>query len=176
MGRAVFLLFVLLLAGCGFQLRGAVALPFQSVYIEGGGADFKRSMELAIRTGSSTKVVDAPSQAEATLRILSAAPEKRILALGGSGRVREYQLYYRVNFTVTTKTGTLLQPQLIELRRDMSYDDALALAKEEEEGLLFKNMRDDAVYQVLRRLAAIKSGGAVAPPVGAAASGGGYAR
>jgi len=34
----------------------------------------------------------------------------------------------------------------------MTYDDTLVLAKESEEALLFRDMRTDAVRQMLRRL------------------------
>ena len=44
----------------------------------------------------------------------------------------------------------------IVLQRDMTFDDAQILAKEAEEGMLWHEMQDDLVLQLLRRLAAIK--------------------
>ena len=46
--RAWVLLVMLGLGACGFQLRGNAALPFESVYIE-GGQDIVVDLERAIR-------------------------------------------------------------------------------------------------------------------------------
>ena len=44
----------------------------------------------------------------------------------------------------------------IVLRRDFTYNDDQALAKESEESALYRNMRSDAVQQLLRRLQATR--------------------
>jgi LPS-assembly lipoprotein len=44
---------------------------------------------------------------------------------------------------------------LVQLTRDMTYDDSQILAKEAEEQLLFRDMQSDMVQQVLRRLASV---------------------
>jgi LPS-assembly lipoprotein len=41
------------------------------------------------------------------------------------------------------------------LSRDLNYSEVQALAKEQEEAELFRDMQSDIVNQVLRRLAAI---------------------
>ena len=38
----------------------------------------------------------------------------------------------------------------------MSYNESIALAKEAEEALLYRNMQTDLVQQLLRRLAAAR--------------------
>jgi LPS-assembly lipoprotein len=42
------------------------------------------------------------------------------------------------------------------LQRTLTYDAAQILAKEQEEALLFRDMRSDAVQQVMRRLSRAK--------------------
>jgi LPS-assembly lipoprotein len=44
----------------------------------------------------------------------------------------------------------------IQLTRDVTFNDAEILAKEQEEQLLFRDMQTDMVQQILRRLAAAK--------------------
>jgi LPS-assembly lipoprotein len=44
----------------------------------------------------------------------------------------------------------------ITLNRDISYNETGALSKESEEGLLYRDMENDLVLQVQRRLAAIR--------------------
>jgi LPS-assembly lipoprotein len=43
----------------------------------------------------------------------------------------------------------------ILLSRDMSYSETAALAKEQEENLLYRAMQSDIVAQVMRRLASV---------------------
>jgi LPS-assembly lipoprotein len=62
-----------------------------------------------------------------------------------------------VGFRVSDgKGGDFLPPVSIQLYRDMTYDDSLVLAKEEEELLLFRDMQRDMVQQVMRRIAGAK--------------------
>ena len=165
MNRLVVVALTLLLAACGFQLRGVANLPFESLYVDGGGNP-ALAVEIgrAIRSGSQTRLTERAADAQAVLQVQGAGREKRILSLSGAGRVREFQLIYRVNFRLTDKDGRDLTPvQPIELRRDMAYDDAQALAKEQEEALLYRDMQSDAIMQLMRRLAAAKLQPADAP-------------
>jgi LPS-assembly lipoprotein len=49
------------------------------------------------------------------------------------------------------------------MRRAMLYDDALVLAKEQEEALLYRDMQNDVLSQLMRRLAKAKPQFADAP-------------
>jgi LPS-assembly lipoprotein len=80
-----------------------------------------------------------------------------VLSLTGTGKVREFQLRYRVGFRVHDGKGTDFVPQsLIQLTRDVTFNDTEILAKEQEEQILFRDMQTDMVQQILRRLAAAK--------------------
>ena len=147
---------LLSLSACGFQLRGNASLPFESLYVE-GGQDIAVDLQRAIRP-TTTKVTDSAKDAQAILQVLSEAREKRILTLSSAGRVNEFRLLYRVNFKVIDKAGLeLLSPQQIELRRDITFNDSQTLAKESEEGLLYRDMQTDAVQQIFRRMSALRA-------------------
>jgi LPS-assembly lipoprotein len=151
------LLFALLLSACGFQLRGTIDLPFDSIYVpaahQGVALDIKRN----IQSGTNTKVVDDAAGAQAILQFTQEAREKHILALSGTGRVREFQLRYRVGFRVHDGKGGEFVPQnFIELTRDVTFNDAVVLAKQEEDLLLYRDMQADMVQQIMRRLAAAR--------------------
>lgn len=159
MVRGFFLVVLTLaLTACGFQLRGSAALPFQTLYLDAGKSQQLGSeLASALRFGSNARLVSRPEEAEAVLQLVDETREKRILSLSAGGRVREFQLFYRVSFRVQdAKGGELLPAQQIELKRDFSYSDAQVLAKEQEEALLYRDMQNDAVQQILRRLAAAK--------------------
>ena len=101
------------------------------------------------------RVVDDAKEAEAILEFTQEAREKDILSLTGTGRVREFQLRYRVGFRVHDGRGGQYVPQsTIQLTRDVTFNDAEVLAKEAEEQLLFRDMQTDMVQQIMRRLAA----------------------
>ena len=152
--RLFVLALALALAACGFRLRGSAGVPFETLYIpqskSGIGLELKRNIE----ANTSAKVIDDPRKAQALLAIAQEARAKTILSLTGAGRVNEYKLTYTINFRVHDgKGGDYVPPSLIELQREMTYSDALILAKEAEEQLLFRDMQSDMVQQVLRRLA-----------------------
>ncbi len=155
---AVIIAFCAMMTACGFQLRGQAAIPFQTLRIETPEfSAFANDLERAIRSGSKTRIVDTRDQAEAVIQIVGESQEKRILSLSSGGKVREFELRYRIAYRLTDRAGVdLALPGEITLRRDMTYDDTLVLAKESEELLLYRDMRTDAVQQMLRRLSVLK--------------------
>lgn len=148
----------LLVAACGFQLRGVATLPFESIYVQAAAKSLlAQELKRAVRSGSSTRVAEQPDQAEVTLQILTEAQEKQILSLTVGGRVAEYQLRYRVQFRLTdAKKNEHIPASEIVLSRDYSYRDDQALASESQEALLYRDMRSDAVHQLVRRLQGAK--------------------
>jgi LPS-assembly lipoprotein len=150
--RNLLLAAVLLLAGCGFQLKGTADLPFDTVYLPASGGialDLKRHIE----AGTHTKVVDDSKNAQAVLEFLQEARLKEILSLSASARVREFRLIYLVSFRVHDgKGGVYLPLTTLQLSRDFTFNDADILAKETEEQLLYREMQSDMVRQILRRL------------------------
>lgn len=156
--RLTVFILTLLLAACGFQLRGVATLPFESLYVDGGGNPaLAAEIGRAIRLGTQTRLTDKAEDAQVVLQVQGATSEKRILALSGAGRVREYELIYRAGFRLKDKEGRDLIPtQPIEMRRAMLWDDALILAKQGEEALLYLDMQKDVLGQLMRRLAKAK--------------------
>jgi LPS-assembly lipoprotein len=145
----------LALAGCGFQLRGTADVPFETLYLPNSNTGIALDLKRNIQTGTRAKVVDDPKTAQAILQFTEETRNKEILSLTGTGRVREFQLRYRVGFRVHDGKGGEYVPQsTIQLTRDVTFNDAEILAKESEEQLLFRDMQTDMVQQIMRRLAA----------------------
>jgi LPS-assembly lipoprotein len=148
---------LLVLAGCGFRLRGTAEVPFQSLYVPGATSGIALDLKRNIQVGTRARVVDDPKEADAVLQFTEESRAKEILSLTGAGRVREFQLRYRVGFRVHDGKGAEYVPNsVIQLTRDVTFNDAEILAKEQEEQLLFRDMQSDMVQQILRRLAAAK--------------------
>jgi LPS-assembly lipoprotein len=151
----------LLLASCGFHLRGQTALPFESLYVQAPPtSQLVTQLKRTFAAGSGVRIADKPGDAQVLLQIMNELREKEIVALSGGGRVREYQLRYRVSYRLTDNKGVnvYIAPSELVLRREFSFNDAEALAKESEEALLYRDMQSDAVQQLMRRLQAAKIG------------------
>ena len=146
------------LSSCGFRLRGAQQLPFETIYL-GFGPNSPLGSELArnIRAGTSTRVVDSAKEAQAVLEVLAESQDREVLSVNAQGRAREFTLRQRLTFRLHDGKGSeYLGPTQIVVQRDVAFDDTQALAFEAESALLYRDMQSDLVQQILRRLAAVK--------------------
>ena len=151
-----------LLAACGFRLRGAPEFAFKSIFVKAPpGSQFARELIRTLKGagGNITLITDAAdiAQAEVVCNLLSENRERVVVGLNASGQVRELQLRLRIHFSLTGREGQeyITNTELLQ-QRDVSYNESIALAKEGEEAMLFKNMQTDLVQQLMRRLALAK--------------------
>lgn len=146
------------LAACGFELRGSAPMPFSTIYIQAAPtSQLAPQLRRSVRASGDTRIAERPGEAQVILHIINELQEKQILSLSGGGRVSEFRLRYRVFFRLTDEKNREHIPATeIILRRDYSYNDSQALSADSEEALLYKDMREDAVRQLLRRLQAAK--------------------
>jgi len=155
--RTLLLLTVLLLTACGFHLRGQVAIPFRTLYLDAANPDTPLIGELRRNLEANrVKLVDTADQAAVVLNIVFEIPDKQVLSLGGDGRVNEFRLLYRVSLRAYDQQQDWIPAEEIALSRDYSYDDTKVLAKEAEEAMLYQSMRSDMVQQIMRRLSRAK--------------------
>lgn len=161
----VFRLFVIaaavLVAACGFRLRGHQDFAFDTIFLA-FPVNSPVAAELArnIRTGSNAQVIQDRAQAQSVLELLGEAREREVLSVNAQGRAREYQLRYRLVFRVHDGKGRdFIAPTELVVQRDIAFNEAQVLAREAEETLLFRDMQTDVVQQLMRRLAAVKPTG-----------------
>lgn len=149
------------LAGCGFHLREAPNFAFKSVYINGNPnstlvAELRRN--LAAGTGLVvTRELTQRDTSDVVLDILQDQRERIVLGYNSSGQVRQIQLRIRVRFALHTPDDREILPSTeLLLQQDQSYDETLALAKEQEALLIYRSLQTDVVRQILRRLASVQ--------------------
>ena len=149
-----------LLQGCGFALRGAPNYVFDTVAVtpeRSGGV----AAELARLLGSRVRPAVTPeggTPPDAIVEVLNESRQKVVVGVNAAGLVREFELRLAVRFLVRTPKGAvLIEPTDILLERNVSFNEATVLSKETEEVMLNRDMQTDAVQQIVRRLAAIKS-------------------
>lgn len=147
-----------LLSGCGFKLRGEQNFAFDTIAVNSPqngpvALELRRALGARLRDGALPAGAAAP---QVTLDIVSEQREKTVVGVNAAGQVREFQLRIRVNFKLRSAAGKeLIAADEILQQRDISFNESASLAKEAEEGLLYRDMQSDIVQQVLRRLAAV---------------------
>lgn len=152
-----------LLAACGFRLRGVPEFSFDTLFIAAPpSSTLARELQRTL-DGSGSKLTvlrdmaDLP-KAQVGLELLSEQRERVVVGQNASGQVRELQLRLRVKFRVRGANGAELMPETELLQqRDISFNEAAVLAKEAEETLLYRDMQNDIVQQLMRRLAALQA-------------------
>lgn len=177
---ALIVLATLLLGGCGFHLRGAAEVPPQLARTQllGTSARGPLAEEIAfVLDNAGAQLVQG--DATSLLRITEDRFERRLLSVGSTGRATEYEITYRLGFTLsvpfmleqdaqmpqstdeqaqrkdrTPLYKVMVPGQTIVLQRDYSFDPSRVLGKAEEEEMLMRELRAQAVRQMLLRLQA----------------------
>lgn len=144
------------LQACGFKPRGAQTLPFATFYTQiPESSPIRGELRRALR--ANTTLVDKADQAEAIFELQGELRERDVVGFSAAGRPREFQLRYRVRYRVIDRQGVEILPssEIIQ-RREITTDDTAALAKQQEEQLLYRDMLNDLVQQIVRRLASLR--------------------
>ena len=146
------------LAGCGFHLRQAPQFAFSTIHL-GTAANSPIGLSLRRQLEGSKQVrVTGVAEAQVMLDVIQEQRERVVVGLNANGEVREVQIRSRFKFRVRSHDEQELVPETELLREmDVSYAEAQALAKDAEIDMLFRSMEQDAVQQIMRRLAMIKS-------------------
>ena len=153
---------MLALGGCGFALRQPPTFSFGTVYVTNSlESPVSKALQRELASAGVQVVAGAPAGPQARTVVLGVIRDQRERTVVGqttAGEVRELELRYRFRFNLVTPTGKrLIDDQEILLQRDISFSEADVYAKTAEEQLMFTDMQNDLVQQVMRRLAAIKS-------------------
>lgn len=153
-GLVLFL--VTALAGCGFHLRGAVALPEAMTRTELRGAppEGPLGIEIAqvLRNAGGT-LVGPGEGGTAVMHIVSERFDRRVASVGETGKASEYELRYVLTAALRTPDDKALMPeQSVAVVQTYGFDPANVLGSSNEEELLRGEMRRQAVRQLMRQI------------------------
>jgi len=152
------LLFVLLLSGCGFHLRGAVVLPqsMSNTVIAGSDrSELYYEIENALRNAGGT-VAQSVDATTSVLTVNSQRINRRVLSVDSQGRDAEYELVLNLVFSLRDSLGNqIADREKVTVNRDFSFDPDNVLSKSEEEASLRSEMLRQGVAQMIRRLHAL---------------------
>jgi len=146
------------LAACGFHLQGAATTPeeMQRTYIATPDefSQFYRELRRQLRAAG-VEVMDSPTGATATLTILYDFTDQRVLSVSTRNVPTEFEVFYTVQYTITSDETSLLDPQELTLTRDYTYDATLVLGKAKEEQLMRDAIVGDLVRIVMEQISTI---------------------
>lgn len=147
-----------LLAGCGFQLRREAGLNIQVVALNPnpGGAVCEALRRNLART---VRVLEAGEPLQRAQWVIDVLGESRAvvpLSQTPTGQITQVKLTQSVRFSVRTPKGeSVLAPVDIVLQQEASYSEALALSRQSEQAMMYRDMQQDIVQQIMRRLATL---------------------
>ena len=146
---------LLALAACGFHLKGASPMPFQSIYTNINlDSEFGARLRRTILANQPDLIfTDERLEANVYLHRISESKKLRELSLDADGKVEEYELALLFSFELVDRNGhVLLAPTTLHSVRELPYNDRDVQAEESEIGSTFKDMRNSLIDQILRRI------------------------
>ena len=156
--RAVVLISGLLLVGCGFQVRGAVEFPQQMsvVYVDTADRFTPFYKELTTVFGKSgLTVTRSPTDADTVFRITRDETGQRVLSVSARNVPVEYDVFYKIQYSVYIDDAEVLPPQDLARNRDYTYEATEILGKAQEEAVLRDSLAAELVALVTRQMGSI---------------------
>jgi LPS-assembly lipoprotein len=154
----VLLCVALPLSACGWRLQGREQLSqnLTVIYVDAEDryTDFNRALRERLRAAGA-KVTERSSDATAVVRIRKDQSGQRVLSVSARNTPEEYEVFYSVEYSVTSGATELIANQPLEVTRDYSYDTSAVLAKQREQAILREALANDLASLVLRRLASL---------------------
>jgi outer membrane lipopolysaccharide assembly protein LptE/RlpB len=140
-----YLLLLLILYSCGFQLRKPLDLDYQSYAIIGDSSGLSKSIHKQL---SFTEIKENKGgEGELIIEIINNNFVRRILSLAGNGQIGEFELVQTVEYRFKSK-GQWSEPRRLEAIREYTYDPTLYNAAAAEESFL----KDSMIEQLSRSL------------------------
>lgn len=151
-------LLCLLIISCGFQLRGPIAVPENMQVIAITPDDPYRPLQRTVREElelSGVTVTNDLSQNPVILKLQPESVTRSTYAVDTAGDVAQELLTYVLTFEVLDSNHQVLIPtQIIKTERMLYIHSDQLLSVDREQRTLTNEMRQEAVQQLLRRIAA----------------------
>ncbi|MBM4220760.1 MAG: hypothetical protein FJ170_02300 [Gammaproteobacteria bacterium] len=149
---------LLWLSACGFQFRTAPEFPADMgvthIQTDDRYSLFYRELVSSLRRNGITLSEDATA-AHTVIRILGDQTGRRTLTVTARNVPAEYEVYYRLTFSVDVDGSEAVPYEELVLTRDYPFDETEVLGKANEEQLIMQAIARDLVGLVSRRLSAI---------------------
>jgi LPS-assembly lipoprotein len=147
---------ILALSACGFRLQGHRPLPavlrVSQVVATDKQSDFVQALRKEL-LAAGAQLTTQSEDATAVVRVVADNFQRRVLSVSATDQPQEYELTYLVHFSVTAGGKEILAEQEVSAVRDLTFDETILLAKNNEEAILRGALAHDLANVVMRRLA-----------------------
>jgi LPS-assembly lipoprotein len=153
------LLITIMLASCGFHLRGSYDLPehLSPLFIDKDSMSLQLYRELrSALTASGVELTEDAATAASVLEVNREQKSREVISVDTLGRAREYRLIYRLEFSLQASAENLINKSNIQLTRNLLFDPETVLGVAQEQNFIYADMIRDSASQVLQRLQAVK--------------------
>lgn len=150
------LLFTLFLTSCGFHLRGMMDIPpwlnDVSIIVQNAHRDLESLIKEQLEAYH-IRVCSNPNAAKYWLIVDHDDDKQQITSVSSSTTPRQYQLVYTIHYKLQHANGKdVIPPCSVVVTRQLTVNSNRILGSNDEEEILKKEMRRDAVIQILDRI------------------------
>ncbi|MFK7914423.1 MAG: LPS assembly lipoprotein LptE [Pseudomonadales bacterium] len=157
---------LLLLCGCGFQLRSwELDSSVSSVFIAGAGGSASAATPIAGDLRSAFKqagvnLASSRSEADLVVALLDQRNTRRSISVTGQARAAEYEINRSVQYAVSRQNPgetiappkVLIEPRWIRVTRVFRVDRNNIVGSNEEQALVERELKSDIIQQVIRSI------------------------
>jgi LPS-assembly lipoprotein len=152
--RCLLLLLIgLLMSGCGYQLRGSLAMPesLKNVYVFNASSPLQTELQAILKSSRAT-MANSPNEAGIVVKVLKEDIRSRVLSIGSAGKTSESELNYYLQFQFyDSQEHELMEEQTIEIAREYFNDQSAVLARSNEDLIIRKEIYKQASRMLLAR-------------------------
>ena len=152
---------LLLMQGCGFQLRGTGAKydvgDIDSVYIAESAAGRIAAQIKSRLVVAGIKVENSARDADYSLHLHNEAFAQNIQSVSAkTGKAREFQIVFSVLIRISKASGERpVEDERITVAKDYTFDEEALLGKSSEEDVIREELLKQAAAHIVRRLLAV---------------------
>ena len=143
------------LAACGFRMQGIGQFPesLATTYIDTSDryTVFYRDLRAELEQGG-VQVVDSPVGSKAIIRIERDSSGQDVLTVSGRNVPTEYNVFYRITYSVWVGSEEALTEQAISLNQAYTYYSNTVLGKNRERDAIRDALAAQLVRQVSQQL------------------------
>jgi LPS-assembly lipoprotein len=148
------------LVGCGWHLQGSARLPatMMAIHIDTQDmySDFYRELRASL-LAAGAQVKTQAEGAPAVVHVKADTTGQRVLSNSARNQPLQYDVYYRVEYSVELSGAEVIPGQEVELTSTYSYDSNAVLAKQREQLSMQRALARELADQVLRRLSSVSA-------------------
>lgn len=145
----------IILAGCGFHLRGYrgdYSLPFKTVYIQCDNAIVCTNVSNIITNDNLSKILPSSSKADAIIKIFGEETSRDPQGFNSIGRISSYLLTYQVNVSLLVNGEPVGDVMTVRSSATMQYNDSLILSANQNEVTFWQNLHEDVANKIIRQV------------------------